>query len=353
MAALDLGHVHGTQVATDQGAALEYHLGQRVDAALGQRARTVADAFAAFEVLADHRVVLQALELVEGRQVGVGIGQVDDQPDDHLVVLQMVEERATGVVLGHDVQRPAGGVHHQALLVFGWVDFPQFLEPDTVVLHVRIAVQFEALDQLLADVATAAFGEQGVFGAQFHAWRVQAFLGLAFAIDPQVARDDAAYDAVFVEQRFLGCEAWVDFDTQVLGLLGQPAAQVAQRDDVVALVVHGLGHEQVRYLGGAAGILEHVDVVTLDLGVQRRAQRLPVREQLVQGAWLEHGAGENMGTDFGAFFHHADADFATGFGGLLLQAAGGGQARRAGADDDHVEFHVFAFHRFSPTHQGS
>ncbi|MNE49016.1 hypothetical protein D3C80_1435110 [compost metagenome] len=60
-----------------------------------------------------------------------------------------------------------------------------------------------------------------------------------------------------------------------------------------------------------------------------------------------------MGADFRAFFHHADADFATGFGGLLLQAAGGGQARRAGADDDHVEFHVFAFHWFSPTHQGS
>ena len=61
---------------------------------------------------------------------------------------------------------------------------------------------------------------------------------------------------------------------------------------------------------------------------------------------------QDVSTHFRAFFDHADADFLTGFGGLLLQSAGGGQARRAGADDDHVEFHVFAFHRLSPT-QGS
>ncbi len=52
-----------------------------------------------------------------------------------------------------------------------------------------------------------------------------------------------------------------------------------------------------------------------------------------------------MRTDLGAFFDHADADFLTGFGGLLFQSASGRQASGAGTDDDHVEFHVFAFHR--------
>ncbi|MNZ80097.1 hypothetical protein D3C78_987240 [compost metagenome] len=202
-------------------------------------------------------------------------------------------------------------------------------------------------------MATATFGEQGVLATQLHARGVHAVFRVAFAVDAHVAGDNAAHHAVFIEQRFLGGEARVDFHAQVLGLLGQPAAQVAQRDDVVALVVHGLGHEQVRHLGRTAGILEHVDVVALHFGVQRRAELFPVWEQLVQGTGLEHRAGEDVGADFRAFFHHADADFATGFGGLLLQAAGGGQARRAGADDDHVEFHVFAFHWFSPTHQGS
>jgi DNA polymerase len=96
------------------------------------------------------------------------------------------------------------------------------------VLGVGIAVEVEALDQLLADVATAAFGEQRVLATQFHAWGVQAFFRVAFAVDAQVAGDDPAHHAVFVEQRFLGGEARVDFHAQVLGLLGQPAAQVAQ-----------------------------------------------------------------------------------------------------------------------------
>lgn len=69
-------------------------------------------------------------------------------------------------------------------------------------------------------------------------------------------------------------------------------------------------------------------------------------------ARLEHRAGEDVGAHFGTLLDHADADLLTGFGGLLLQSACGGQTGGAGADDDDVEFHVFAFHYRSPT-QGS
>ena len=124
---------------------------------------------------------------------------------------------------------------------------------------------------------------------------------MAFAIHAEVAGDDAAYHAVLVDQRFLGGEARVDLDAQAFGLLGQPAAQVAQGDDVVALVVHGLGHEEVGDLDRAFGILEHIDVVALDRGVQRGAEFLPVREQLVQRTRLEHGTREDVGADFGTF----------------------------------------------------
>jgi len=297
-------------------------------------------------------VVLEALELIERRQEGVAVGQVDDQADHHLVVFQVIEERATGVLVTHDVQRPTGGVHHQARLVLGWVDFPDFLQTDAVVLGVGVAVQVEALDQLLTDVATAAFGEQRVLATQFHARGVQAVFWLAFTVNAKVAGDDAAYHAVLVEQRFLGGEAWVDFHAQVLGLLGQPAAQVAQGNDVVAFVVHGLGHKEVGHLGGGFRAAQYIDVIAHHRGVERGAECFPVREQFIQGTGFKHGTGEDVGADFGAFLDHADADFLTGFGGLLLQSAGGRQASRASADDDHVEFHVFAFHRLSPT-QGS
>ena len=150
----------------------------------------------------------------------------------------------------------------------------------------------------------------------------------------------------------MSSEARVDFYTQVFGLLCQPAAQVAQGDDVVAFVVHGFRHKQVWHLGRGAVAAQYINIVAGNGSVERSAELFPVREQLVQGARFKDRTGQDMSTDFGAFFNHADADFFTGFGGLLLQAAGGGQTGRAGADDDHVEFHVFAFHRFSPT-QGS
>ncbi len=234
----------------------------------------------------------------------------------------MIEERAAGVFGADHVQRPAGGVHHQPLLVLARVDLPDFLDADAVVLHIGFAIQVETLDQLLADVSAAALGEQGVLGAQFHARRIQAFLGVALAVHAQIARDDAAHHTGVVEQRFLGGEAWIDFHAEVFGLLRQPAAQVAQRDDVVALVVHGLGHEQVGHLDRAARVFEHIDVVAFDFGVQRRAEGFPVGEQLIQRTGFEHRAREDVGAHFRAFLDHADADLVTGFGGLLLEAAG-------------------------------
>src|SRR5690606_11618601 len=78
------------------------------------------------------------------------------------------------------------------------------------------------------------------------------------------------------------------------------------------------------------------------------AKLLPVGEQLVQGARLEDRTGENVSADFGTLLDHADPDLFAGVGGLLFQSAGGGQAGGAGADDDDVEFHKFAFHRESP-----
>ncbi|MCY1296898.1 hypothetical protein D9M70_463130 [compost metagenome] len=218
-------------------------------------------------------------------------------------------------------------------------------------LGVGFGVEVVLLDQLLADVATAAFGEQGVLGAQFHPGGVVALFRMAFTVDAEIAGDDAAHHAVLVDQRFLGSEARVDLHAQAFGLLGQPAAKIAQGDDIVALVVHGLGHEEAGNLDGGVGILEHIDVVAGHRGVQRGAQFFPVREEFVQGSRFEYGAREDVGAHFGTLLDHAYADLLTRLRSLLLQSARGGQAGGAGTDDDDVEFHVFAFHSQSP--QGS
>ena len=72
---------------------------------------------------------LEALEFLEGRQVGVLVVQVDDEADGDLVVLEMVEERAAA---GLHVERPAEGMLDQAGLAVFRLDLPEFLDADAV-----------------------------------------------------------------------------------------------------------------------------------------------------------------------------------------------------------------------------
>jgi hypothetical protein len=60
-------------------------------------------------------------------------------------------------------------------------------------------------------------------------------------------------------------------------------------------------------------------------------------------ARVDHRAGEDVGADLGALLEDADGEVAAGLGGELLQADRGGEARRAGADDDDVVRHRLAF----------
>ncbi len=72
---------------------------------------------------------------------------------------------------------------------------------------------------------------------------------------------------------------------------------------------------------------------------ERAVEVLPVGQQFVERARIDHRAGEDMGADLRAFFEDADGNLAAGLGGELLQADGGGEAGGAGADDHHVIRH--------------
>ena len=112
VAALDARHVHEAGGAADQRAAREGELGHRLPAALGHRARAIGEALAAGEGVAHQRMRLEALELVERRQVRVRVVEVHDEADRHQVVVEVIEERAAA---GVAVERPAERVLHQAL----------------------------------------------------------------------------------------------------------------------------------------------------------------------------------------------------------------------------------------------
>ena len=59
-------------------------------------------------------------------------------------------------------QGPAAAVQHPAGVGLAGGHLPQLLEPDGVVLGLDGALQVEAGDQLLAEVAAGPLGKQGV-----------------------------------------------------------------------------------------------------------------------------------------------------------------------------------------------
>ena len=205
----------------------------RLEAALVQRPRAVADPPPAGEMAAHRRVGLEALHLLERRQPGVAVVETDDEAVRHQVGAEMVQERPA---IGLPVERPADRVLDQPGAVVVGRDLPQFLDADRVGLRLGAFAQGEAGDRLLAERAAAALGEHGVGGAQFHAALVAAGGGAVLA-DAHVAGGDADHFPV-LHQQFGGGEAGVDFHPQRLRLLAQPAHHVAERDDVVARVVH-------------------------------------------------------------------------------------------------------------------
>ncbi len=307
VAALDLGRVEEARRTADQGPAGEAQARNGLIAAFVQGPRAVADAAAAFQRLGDLRMGFVALQFVERRQIGVLVVQADHEAEGDLIVFQVIQERAA---IGLGIQRPADGVQDFALFVILGFDFPQFLDADAVGLRVRgtarraHGAQVEFLFQLLAEVPAAAFGEQGVFGVQLHA-RLMVRAGGAVAVQAHVAGGDALDRAVVVEQNLGGGETGVDFRAHGLGLFTQPAAQQAERDDVIAVVLHLRRRRQTQRARRA----QQHEAVLGRRGVERRALFLPVGDQLVQRAGLEHGARQNVRADFRAFLDDADRAF--------------------------------------------
>ena len=159
VAALDARHVDEAGRAADQRAARESQLRHRLVAALGDGACAIGDALAALEGLRDQRMVLEALEFVEGREVRIGVVEVDDEADHYLVVLQMVKEgAAAGLALSSGQPKECWTRPGTCFLR---VDLPQFLDADAVFLWLATFIQSEAGDQRLGQAARARLRRTG------------------------------------------------------------------------------------------------------------------------------------------------------------------------------------------------
>ena len=169
------------------------------------------------------------------------------------------------------VERPAHAVDDETRLVLGGVDLPQLLDADAEGLGLDTVAQVEALEQRLGERAAAALGEEGLLGPELDTGLVVVGLGTVPA-DAHVAGRNPRHSSAPVIKHLGGGKAGINLDAELLRLLGEPAAHVAEAHDVVPLVVHlGRRGQPEGPLGG-----EQEEAVLLRLGHQGSAARAPI-----------------------------------------------------------------------------
>ena len=274
---------------------------------------------------------LQPLHFLEGREPGVRVVESHDIAVGHHVLPPVIQER-TAIDIGR--HWPANGMDDGAgpMVLLG--DFPQLLDPDAEGLRIDAFAEVEHIEQFLGQAPPAALGENRISRAQFHPGGEIGPVG-AIAIDPHVPGGDPYHPPV-LDQHLGRREARVDLDAQFLRLGTEPAHHVAERGDIVAMVVQG---RRCRQPDGAVFGQEQEPVIGRRRG-EGRSPFLPVRDQLVQRPRLDHRAGEDMRAHFAALLHHANRRIRS----QLFQPDRRRETRRPGANDHHIEFHLLACH---------
>ena len=200
----------------------------------------------------------------------------------------------------------------------------------------------------LGERAARALGDQHIFADELHPGLVIR-LRLSLAIEPEHPCDNAAHRAIIAEHQIGAGKARIDLDPERLRLLRQPAADIAQRHRIIAVIAHEPRQQDVGDAQRPARA-EHVEAVLRDLGIERRPALLPVGDELVERDRIDHRAGKNVRPDLGSLLEHADRDVGAGRRRELLETDRRREAGRPAADDHHVELHQLAldllrFHR--------
>jgi hypothetical protein len=196
------------------------------------------------------------------------------------------------------------------------------------------AAQAEVLDRGTGQMTLSALREHGRAGVHLDA-RFERRQRLALAAESLGACLDTANRALRHQQP-LGIRLGQHHHAQLLGTVGQVAAELGQREDQISLVVErrrrrdpqleSLGHQVDRLLGDrpvAAG--------------QRR--EVLARQQVAEGGGIHDRAGQQVGAGDAALVQHRDRRLTQPLGGgrirleQLRQPDRAGQPGRAGADE--------------------
>jgi hypothetical protein len=156
--------------------------------------------------------------------------------------------------------------------------------------------------------------------------------------DAHVAGGDAGDFAIGADEHLRGREPGIDIDAELLRLGRQPAADIAERNNEVAVVRHQRRHEKI---GDAQrpGRSEPVEAIVGHRRLDRRVGlRSPRGEERVEADRIDYSAGKDVRPDFRAFLHDHDDEV----GVQLLQTDRSGEPSRSRAHDYDIERHRFA-----------
>ena len=207
---------------------------ERVEAAARDRLRAPLDALAAVEQLADLRMRLQLLQQVVHRKLGVAVVEADDHSDREHVVAHRVDERAAELAVLR-LRRASGQPIVWTIAVERMRDLPHLLDAELPHLRV-VAAQAEVIERDAGEVALRALGEHRHLRDDVGAGlEVGELLAVAAApLVPGAHADDAAVR----DEQVLGGRLGEDHRAALLGAFGEPAPELRERDDDVAVVAH-------------------------------------------------------------------------------------------------------------------
>ena len=215
-------------------------------------------------------------------------------------------------------------------------DLPQLFEPEPELLRLAAIPERKPLLENLAEAAAGTLREERVFRAQLHA-AGEAVLVMPVLCDAHVAGSNPGNRTGPVEQHLGGGKARINFNAQGFRLGGQPAADTAERDHVVAVVAHQRRQHEIGQTHGAR-CPEPVETIVADFGLDGGVFVAPVRDQPVEADGIDHRAREDMRPDFRSLF---DNDHA-GVGRKLLEPDRRGEPGGSRADDHDIELHRLA-----------
>ncbi len=279
---------------------------------------------------------LQFLQQVVHRQGCVAVVEAHHHSDRDHVVTHRIDERATE--LPEPGRRPQGPPHGVDDPAQRRRDPPHLLDAQLPNLRM-VGTEPEMVECHAGEVALGSLGEHGHLGDDV---RARLEVPQLFAPGPPalVARADADDAAVRDEQcssRRLGQH----HRPRLLRLLGEPPAELGQREDQVAVVAHRWrrGDRQRPSAG------EHVHRLRRDRTVSGNVlDPHPVAEEPPKRPGVDDHPREKMRARMSALLGHRQRHITEELGGLrvlleeLPEPDRAGEPGRAGADHEHADF---------------